>query len=392
MWIANTNKQSFISMAVHGQSLYRLNYPLKMFQWHHMCSSWNGKTGEWQLWVKAERVGRGFHNRLVSHVLEPHGAAFSGGPSITGPVDKGHHIEITMVQLYKVALSAGKAHRDHKHHHVHHFDHNGPIEPTTKAPTPAPQPTQPVNPLLANGQILQRVPFNLAIPPQQQQQQQNLPVQGIPSQLVGQQLAAQQPQQATITSSFANGQLNVGSRILQEQLVAGHPNSRSSPFKVRPASPAQSTRFVFGDAFGDLGSAPSLQLPNGLRLQKRRAHKRELSENNKKLAKRGLVMLKDGSIVDDTLITVPGLFDGLTQFGVPEFKQDAMMKQNDLEDEIREHDREPAEGEVQAVMSLCSKCQVEPFQGAIVLSWRELKTSTKGALKALSHGPCVRNR
>lgn len=42
-----------------------------------------------------------------------------------------------MVQLYKVALSAGKAHRDHKHHHVHHFDHNGPIEPTTQAPTQA---------------------------------------------------------------------------------------------------------------------------------------------------------------------------------------------------------------------------------------------------------------
>ena len=39
--------------------------------------------------------------------------------------------------MYKVALSAGKAHRDHKHHHVHHFDHNGPIVATTAAPTPA---------------------------------------------------------------------------------------------------------------------------------------------------------------------------------------------------------------------------------------------------------------
>lgn len=64
MWIANSNKQSFISMAIHGQSLFRLNYPLKMFKWHHMCGSWNGKTGEWQLWVRAERVGRGFHNRV----------------------------------------------------------------------------------------------------------------------------------------------------------------------------------------------------------------------------------------------------------------------------------------------------------------------------------------
>lgn len=37
-----------------------------MRKWHHACASWNGKTGEWQLWVKAERVGRGFHNRVCT--------------------------------------------------------------------------------------------------------------------------------------------------------------------------------------------------------------------------------------------------------------------------------------------------------------------------------------
>jgi hypothetical protein len=64
-WIANANStQSFISLAVRGHSLYRLNYPLAMKKWHHMCTSWNGKTGEWQLWVKSERVGRGFYNRV----------------------------------------------------------------------------------------------------------------------------------------------------------------------------------------------------------------------------------------------------------------------------------------------------------------------------------------
>lgn len=44
--------------------LHRLNYPFRMQKWHHVCSSWNGKTGEWQVWIKAERVGRGFHNRV----------------------------------------------------------------------------------------------------------------------------------------------------------------------------------------------------------------------------------------------------------------------------------------------------------------------------------------
>ena len=37
---------------------------MRMKQWHHACTSWNGKTGEWQLWVKSDRVGRGFYNRV----------------------------------------------------------------------------------------------------------------------------------------------------------------------------------------------------------------------------------------------------------------------------------------------------------------------------------------
>lgn len=64
-WVANSNSSSFVSMAVRGHSLYRLNYPLGLKKWHHFCTSWNGKTGEWQLWIKAERVGRGFYNRVT---------------------------------------------------------------------------------------------------------------------------------------------------------------------------------------------------------------------------------------------------------------------------------------------------------------------------------------
>lgn len=63
--------------------------------------------------------------QLVNYEIKPYGTLFSGGPSITGLTDVGLHFELTAVQMYKVALSAGKAHRDHKHHHVHHFDHNG---------------------------------------------------------------------------------------------------------------------------------------------------------------------------------------------------------------------------------------------------------------------------
>lgn len=75
--------------------------------------------------------------QLVGHVIKPGGSLVSGGPSITGHTADGLHMEVTMFQMYKVALSAGKAHRDHKHHHVHKFIHNGPAPETTPAPPTA---------------------------------------------------------------------------------------------------------------------------------------------------------------------------------------------------------------------------------------------------------------
>lgn len=76
-------------------------------------------------------------SQLVNYKTNGNGIAYSGGPSITGSVAPGYHMEITVLQLYKVALSAGKAHRDHRHHHVHHFNHDG-VLMTTPAPTPPP--------------------------------------------------------------------------------------------------------------------------------------------------------------------------------------------------------------------------------------------------------------
>lgn len=73
--------------------------------------------------------------QLVSHEIEAGGKAFTGGKSTNGPTASGLHFEVTLVQVYSVALSAGKAHRNHKHHHVHKFDHNGEIETTTAIPT-----------------------------------------------------------------------------------------------------------------------------------------------------------------------------------------------------------------------------------------------------------------
>lgn len=63
-WVSNTERSSYYSLSVEGHTFYRLNYPLRLNRWYHTCQSWNGKTGEWQIWVNGERVGRGFHNRV----------------------------------------------------------------------------------------------------------------------------------------------------------------------------------------------------------------------------------------------------------------------------------------------------------------------------------------
>lgn len=69
--------------------------------------------------------------------------------------------EITMVQLYSVALTAGKAHKDHKHHHAHHYEHdttNNTPRPITRQPVTGPP--LPPSPFLTGGQINPQVRYD----------------------------------------------------------------------------------------------------------------------------------------------------------------------------------------------------------------------------------------
>ena len=106
-----------------------------------------------------------------------------------------------MLQLYHVALTAGKAHKDHKHHHVHHFKHDGtPLESSTEAVTepPAPQPQPIGNGNFLIGGQLQRAPnLNLA------GAQQMVPV--------------QLPNGLQLQQEYINGQL--ANRLVSEQLL-----------------------------------------------------------------------------------------------------------------------------------------------------------------------------
>lgn len=252
-----------------------------------------------------------------------------------------------MLQLYHVALTAGKAHKDHKHHHAHHFKHDGtPIESATEAvtepPPPVPTPIGNGN-FLIGGQIMKAPMLNLA----GAQQQQMIPV--------------QLPNGLQLQQEYINGQL--GSRVVSEQLLNSvhqspreqippislvslpvsvpQPSSLGS-FLSRPSlGPSKNSRVVLSSSLLNPANVQYIDDSDGHNLFKRNSQKRDKRDNpekelrstsgtfNKfyiilstceyvkslqkfiilgKKDKRGLVMLTDGSVVDEALLT-PDLTD-----------------------------------------------------------------------------------
>lgn len=182
-----------------------------------------------------------------------------------------------------------------------------------------------------------------------------------------------------INTNFIKGQFHGAARNLQEQLINGNALlqlQRSSPtaapqfgsFSSSIRFP-QNKRATFTSTYTGFGSNPAnveiideANLPN-LRF------KRKAIADAKNVNKRDLVTLTDGTIVDDSFFDTDW-YDGLAQFGDKGLKQ-SLTKRDNLEDEIKEHDREPAQGEVEAVRAYCNHCLVEPFQSALVLSWKD---------------------
>lgn len=113
---------------------------------------------------------------MVGKVIKGGGVAFSGREyleqalAVHYPAYSG---ELTLLSLYKAALTAGKAYNDHKHHHVHNF-HHGYDESVDEAETEeppalpaAPEPTRPPHlahgGLFSNGQLLPKLPVAPAV-------------------------------------------------------------------------------------------------------------------------------------------------------------------------------------------------------------------------------------
>lgn len=235
--------------------------------------------------------------------------------------------------------------------------------------------------LLANGQIPTRVRINLAQPEA---------ATNTGSALATPQANAQQA--LTIHTNFVNGQINAGSRLVAQQLIGLNHQLKLAP---------QTTQTVNRQAIFDPSTPSKIQFVDETETRiifKRHAFDSSsktitddnVEKENKNLRKRGLVFLDDGSIVNDPLIEGTSgdfMYDGLAEFGGQQFKHDISDKHN-IEDEIVEHDREPAEEEVKAVMALCDACEIEPFQGAIVFAWKNANEKLDNALKGYSVGSC----
>ncbi|XP_014256930.1 uncharacterized protein LOC106670819 isoform X2 [Cimex lectularius] len=307
-WVSNTDKSSFYQMAIGGHTIYRLNYPIKLFKWHHVCQSWNGKTGEWQVWIDSERAGRGFYNLLVGKKIKGGGLAMTGqeqsqygGGFGVARKTSGLMGEVTLVQLYKAALTAGKAYNNHKHHHAHKFHHEG-VEAEQALMMPGPEATP-----LPDG--VTEFPFlrGMQLVPR-------LPVQELDVIRQRQQLDLMQQQQ------------------LQQQLQLQLSDVRS-PF----------------------------------RLAKREQSKNDTEEPSSK-TKRTTEFGVFPGIDLSGLYTGDGFMLGGGSLQNPFNLQ---LAEDDVEEKPPKKWNEPAEWEVRSIMALCSGCGEDPFRKATVLSWRE---------------------
>lgn len=256
----------------------------------------------------------------------------------------------------------------------------------------AAMPSQAMNGLLANGQIPTRVRLNLAQPVQRL----------IPS-------PANDAQELTIHTNFVNGQMNVGSRLVAQQLIGLNQQQQQQQQQLQQipqiiSHTQNQDQHPEEDPSGlhhpfEAISPSKIQFVDHTEthiLFKRQAEKKNVSgessrSNSKRLQKRELVLMGDGRVVEDDPLLIGSIefkYDGLAEFGGSQFKSDLDGRMQNIDEEVQEHDKEAAEEEVKAVMGLCGSCQLEPFQGAIVFAWKTVQEQMDNVLKGYSVGGC----
>jgi len=225
--------------------------------------------------------------------------------------------ELTLVSLYKAALTAGKAYNDHKHHHVHNF-HHGYDESVDEAETEAP-PTLPPAP------------------------------------------EATRPPHLAHGGAFANGQRVPGVPV---PTAAAPAQQQPSTFPLHlPQLPPSPQLPLFDGGLYDFYDAPHADETFRVNLLDKRDDNRRRSLVR---SKRSWIPLFLQSMTDDAPVTA--VVD-VTAAGTPAATRNARSNGGGPHD--RNH--EPAEWEVSKVASVCKACVPDPFGAASVLSWHETR-------------------
>uniref|UniRef100_A0A0K8SH11 Neuronal pentraxin-1 n=2 Tax=Lygus hesperus TaxID=30085 RepID=A0A0K8SH11_LYGHE len=340
-WVSNDERSSYYMLAIGGHTIYRLNYPLKKYKWYHSCQSWNGRTGEWQLWIDSERVGRGFYNLLAGKKIKGNGLAITGqdqrkygGGFELNPKPGGLMGEVTLLHLYKAALTAGKAYNNHKHHHAHKFLHEGEEEQQQQMMPAAPAPPELPEgateyPFLRNMQLVPRLPIDELNVLRQQQE-----LQRMQAQMQQEQLQQQFQQQLQGSGDFLSPFSSQTLRLFKRENQNDSSSAGSESKTVKTVVPAPSRSGIPKQKRGvDFGVFPGVDLSS--------------------------IYTSDGFQLGGG--TIP--FQDLRL-------QDPQQDSPD-EEPVPKKWNEPAEWEVRSIMSLCSGCGEDPFRKANVLSWRE---------------------
>lgn len=314
-----------------------------------------------------------------------------------------------MVQLYKAALTAGKAYTNHKHHHVHHFHHEGkegeddlPYSPAGGLPPPGGEENQATEyPFLRNGQLIPTLPV--------------------------QQLSAFRAQEDAIRNQEAslNSPLNI---LSSNRFLHNNPNVYSIQtvrlFKREQNKADRKTRQKKSDETIEDESDNEQEIKESEEIENAEKMVKDISR-----IKRDIMKIKQKSDESDTkelLIqkrqteseedektqkkrTVGeqypfGLIPGVDLSGL--FQGDGYVlggggeRYND-EDEREARppphgshsmvQMEPAEWEVRSIMAVCSGCSEDPFRKANIISWRETpKKLYSGALYVPAVAECHR--
>lgn len=318
--------------------------------------------------------------------------------------------EVTQLYLYKAALAAGKAHRDHKHHHGNHG--------STTTPIPLPVstgPPLPPHPLLISGQLIPQLNVNAQLGGRPRPQNPPPPVPINPllaSPLVqnsgGSTSSITLPGLSSFsiqhtpgdTTSLLGGssllapQQGSGSLLdIQHSLFKRHKQQDTTVTRLKRSTSSYKKKFSpkkYSMAMKDLNHSSKLK-----ELHKTSITTPEDKQTKHKVIKRAINFSDDddnGQYFNSqasSLIgsSAAGLLGGdFNPLSAPQ-QEDDLSGARDTED----YPREPAEGEVTQVMNVCSGCAPEPFKKAELISWRNTpKKLYSGALYTLANPECKR--